>query len=40
MDEIEEESEEASLDEKIVFLKNDIENILEEAKSIPVVTSL
>ena len=36
----EESDEEPSLDEKIVFLKNDIENILEEAKSIPVVTSL
>ena len=36
----EESDEEASLDEKIVFLKNDIEKILEETKSIPVVTSL
>ena len=33
----EESDEEPSLDEKIVFLKNDIENILEEAKSIPVI---
>ena len=38
---IEEESdEEASLDEKIVILKNDIKKIREETKSIPIVTSL
>mgnify|MGYP001383422287 CR=1 FL=1 len=39
--ETEEESDkEPSLDEKIVFLKNDIEKIREETKSIPIVTSL
>ena len=36
----EESDEEPSLDEKMVILKNDIEKILEETKSIPVITSL
>ena len=36
----EESDEEANLEEKIVFLKNDIKKILEESKSIPVITSL